>query len=83
MSLVACSYLCVQYLLALGRTDFIPVLGIAVVVDVALLASVGDDLTSVAIALACLQGACAAVLGGICARAKDAIGSPGDDLLPL
>ena len=83
MSLVACSYLCVQYLLALGRTDFIPVLGIAVVVDVALLASVGDDLTSVAIALACLQGACAAVLAGICARAKDAIGRPGDELLPL
>ena len=46
MSLVARSYLCVQYLLALGRSDFIPVLGIGVVVDVALLASVGDDLTA-------------------------------------
>jgi O-antigen/teichoic acid export membrane protein len=62
MALLACSYLSVQYLLAMGRANFIPVLGIAAVVEVGLLALVGANLTSVALALFGLQVVCAAAM---------------------
>jgi O-antigen/teichoic acid export membrane protein len=62
MALLACSYLAVQYLLALERAHFILVLAPAVVAEVALLAGVGANLTGVALALFGLQGACAALL---------------------
>lgn len=60
MALLACAYLSVQYLLALGRASFIWVLGVAAVVEVVLLAAVGANLTAVALALFGLQVACAA-----------------------
>ena len=41
MTLLACSYLCVQYLLALGRAEFVPVLALAAVADVVVLARIG------------------------------------------
>ena len=60
MALLACCYLAVQYLLALGRSDFIWVLGPGVVAEVLLLLAIGADLTVVALALFGLQLACAA-----------------------
>jgi O-antigen/teichoic acid export membrane protein len=69
MTLLACAYLCVQYLLALGRRSFIGVLAAGTVVDVALLTQVGSNLTHVAFALFCLQAMCAAALFVLCLRA--------------
>jgi O-antigen/teichoic acid export membrane protein len=59
MGLLACAYLSVQYLLALGRASFIWVLGVAAVIEVLLLARIGADLTGVALALFGLQVVCA------------------------
>ncbi|MGI8749779.1 MAG: lipopolysaccharide biosynthesis protein [Thermoleophilaceae bacterium] len=70
MTFLACSYLCVQYLLALGHRRFIAILGLAALADVALLAAIGSNLTHVAIALCTLQAACAIPLFGVCLRAK-------------
>lgn len=82
MTFLACAYLCVQYLLALGRRRFIPVLVLAAVADVVLLAGIGSDLTRVAIALAALQAACALVLFFVCLRAKASRRQP-DAVLPV
>jgi len=62
MTLLACSYLCVQYLLALGRSSFILVLACAVVLEVALLAGIGANLEQVAVGLFALQLACAGLV---------------------
>jgi O-antigen/teichoic acid export membrane protein len=62
MTLLACSYLSVQYLLALGRSSFIWVLGCAVVLEVALLAGIGANLERIALALFALQLVCAALV---------------------
>lgn len=62
MALLACGYLSVQYLLALGRSSFIWILGAGAVAEVLLLLAIGADLTQVAIALAALQLVCAAVV---------------------
>jgi O-antigen/teichoic acid export membrane protein len=62
MSLLACTYLSVQYLLALGHAGFIWVLAVAAVMEVVLLAAVGANLTGVALALFGLQLACATVI---------------------
>ena len=62
MALLACTYLSVQYLLALGRSTFVWMLAAAVVTEVALLAGIGADLEEVAIALMGLQFVCAAVI---------------------
>ena len=59
MSLLACSYLSVQYLLAMGRASFLFVLGAAVIAEVAVLLSIGDDLTAIALGLAGIQAVCA------------------------
>jgi O-antigen/teichoic acid export membrane protein len=59
MTLLACAYLCAQYLLALGRASFIWVLGAVALAEVVVLAAVGANLTGVAIALFCLQVVCA------------------------
>ena len=82
MTLLACSYLCVQYLLALGRAEFVPVLALAAVADVVVLAGIGDDLTGVATALAVIQAACAAALVALCLRARTPRGGA-DEFLPL
>ena len=82
MTLLACSYLCVQYLLALGRAEFVPVLALAAVAAVVVLAGIGDDLTRVATALATVQAICAAALIVLCVRAR----TPrrrADEFLPL
>ena len=59
MSLLACTYLAVQYLLAMGRSRFIWILAIATVLEVSLLILIGDDLVSVALAVLAVQVACA------------------------
>ena len=62
MALLACAYLSVQYLLALGRSAFIGVLGAAAALEVLLLAGIGANLTGIALALMALQFACAVVV---------------------
>jgi O-antigen/teichoic acid export membrane protein len=62
MTLLACTYLSVQYLLALGHASFIWVLAAAAVMEVVLLAAVGANLTGVAVALFGVQLACATVI---------------------
>jgi O-antigen/teichoic acid export membrane protein len=62
MTLLACSYLAVQYLLALGRASFIWVLAGAVVLEVALLAGIGANLERIALALFALQLVCAGLV---------------------
>jgi O-antigen/teichoic acid export membrane protein len=62
MTLLACTYLSVQYLLGLHRARFIWTLAVAAVAEVILLASIGADLEQVALALFALQAVCAAVL---------------------
>jgi predicted cation transporter len=62
MAFLACSYLCVQFLLGLRRSRFIAVLAAAALAEVVLLTQVGDDLEIVAMVMAALQLCCAAVL---------------------
>ena len=62
MTLLACTYLSVQYMLALGRAVFIWVLAVAAAAEVPLVAHFGDDLRDVALALCGLQLVCAAVV---------------------
>jgi O-antigen/teichoic acid export membrane protein len=62
MALLACTYLSVQYLLALGHARFIWVLAAAAVMEVVLLAAVGANLTGVALALFGLQLSCATII---------------------
>ena len=60
MVLLACTYLAVQYMLALHRYRFIWMLAAGVVAEVLALAAIGDDLTRVAMALLAVQiGLCA------------------------
>jgi O-antigen/teichoic acid export membrane protein len=59
MTLLACAYLGVQYLLAIGRRRFIAVLGVAAAAEVVLLIAVGADLTGIALVLFGLQLVCA------------------------
>ncbi len=62
MSLLACSYLSVQYLLAMGKASFLFVLAAGVVAEVVLLLSIGDDLTAIALALLGIQAVCASTI---------------------
>jgi O-antigen/teichoic acid export membrane protein len=62
MAFLACTYLAVQYLLALRRSSFVAVLMSAVVVEIALLAGIGSQLEQLALALFALQLACAATV---------------------
>ena len=55
MSLLACAYLGVQYLLALGNARFIVLLGFAAVAEPLLLLLIGAHLRDVALALFGLQ----------------------------
>jgi O-antigen/teichoic acid export membrane protein len=63
MALLACGYLAVQYLLALGRVSFVVILGLAAALELVLLATVGAQLTQVALVVAALQLGLAALLG--------------------
>jgi len=62
MAMLACAYLSVQYLLAMGRANFIWVLGVAAVMEVVLLIAIGADLTEVALALFAVQVVCASIM---------------------
>jgi glycosyltransferase involved in cell wall biosynthesis/O-antigen/teichoic acid export membrane protein len=70
MALLACVYLAVQYLLALERSSFVPVLALAAALEVGLLALVGADLTEVALVLLGLQVLCAGVLVTLSLRTR-------------
>ena len=60
MALLACSYLSVQFLLAMHRRSFIAVLAAAALVEVAALLAIGPHLTRIALALFAVQLVCAA-----------------------
>lgn len=62
MTLLACAYLSVQYLLAMGRAAFIWVLAAAIAVEVVVLIGIGADLTAVALALLAIQVVCAGTM---------------------
>jgi hypothetical protein len=62
MALLACAYLSVQFLLAIGRVVVIPGLAAAAALEVLLLIAVGGNLTGVALALFGLLAACAAAV---------------------
>jgi O-antigen/teichoic acid export membrane protein len=69
MAFLACAYLSVQYQLALGRSAFIGILGVAAASEVLVLLAVGADLTGLAVALFCLQLACAGAMVSLSLRA--------------
>jgi O-antigen/teichoic acid export membrane protein len=60
MTLLACAYLSVQYLLALGRASFLWLLAIAAIAEPVLLVGVGSHLVGVALALLAIQALVAA-----------------------
>ena len=60
MALLACSYLSVQFLLAMHRHRFVAVLAVAAVAEVIVLLAIGAHLTRIAIALFAIQLVCAA-----------------------
>jgi len=62
MALLACAYLAVQYLLAIGKAAFIVVLGIAAAAEPLLLLLIGAHLRDIALALFGLQLALAAAV---------------------
>jgi O-antigen/teichoic acid export membrane protein len=70
MALLACTYLSVQFLLALGRSTFIGFLAVAVVIEVLVVAQFGDDLRDVALALCGLLFACTAATLAIALRTR-------------
>jgi glycosyltransferase involved in cell wall biosynthesis/O-antigen/teichoic acid export membrane protein len=79
MSLLACAYLSVQYLLALERANFLWALGIAAVAEPLLLQSIGSHITAVAIGLLVVQLVLAAAilsLGFRSAASPRASGAP-------
>ena len=84
MTLLACAYLSVQYLLGLHRAAFIWMLAVAAAAEVVLLASIGADVERVALALLGLQLVCAAVLLTLSFRAgpgepQHLVGAEADD----
>jgi O-antigen/teichoic acid export membrane protein len=80
MTLLACTYLSVQYLLGLHRAAFIGTLAVAAAAEVVLLASIGANLERVALALFGLQVVCAAVLLTLSFRTGP--GEPEDLVVP-
>jgi O-antigen/teichoic acid export membrane protein len=74
MSLLACSYLSVQYLLAMGKANFLFVLAAGVIAEVGLLLTIGDDLTAIAIALLGIQAVCATTILTLALRQKTPAG---------
>jgi glycosyltransferase involved in cell wall biosynthesis/O-antigen/teichoic acid export membrane protein len=68
MTLLACAYLSVQYLLALRRSAFLWVLALAAVVEPFLLRGVGAEMHAIAFALLGLQLAVAGVTLVMCLR---------------
>ena len=74
MALLACAYLSVQYLLAMGKASFLFVLAAGVLAEVGLLLAIGDDLTAIAIALFAIQAVCASIILTLALRQKTPTG---------
>jgi O-antigen/teichoic acid export membrane protein len=72
MTLLACTYLSVQYLLALHRARFIWALGVAAVLEPVLVAGVAPDLTTVAFVLLALQAILATTVLALGFRSRPA-----------
>lgn len=70
MVCLACSYLSVQLLLAMHRRRFIAVLAVAALAEVIVLLALGAHLTRIAVALFCIQLACAACLLTVALRTR-------------
>ncbi|HEX8855546.1 MAG TPA: hypothetical protein VF752_08080, partial [Thermoleophilaceae bacterium] len=70
MSLLAATFLAVQYLLALHRQRFLWLLAAAAALDPVLVNAMGSNLTDVALVLMCLQAALAAAMLVTAVRAK-------------
>ena len=75
MTLLACVYLCVQYLLALGRWTFLVPLAVAAAVEPVLLLAVAPDLTAVASVILALLAALAAGVVAMSLRTRPAVGA--------
>ncbi len=76
MALLACAYLSVQYLLALGHSRFLWLLGVAALVEPLLVVGIGAHLTEVALALLAVQAVLAACVIAVSMRSRYAIGEP-------
>jgi O-antigen/teichoic acid export membrane protein len=72
MALLAITYLCVQYLLALHRSRFIVVLAAGALLDPLLLLAAGHKLTTIAMVLAALQAGLAVVVTVVAMRTRRA-----------
>src|SRR5680860_1039407 len=70
MSLLACAYLCVQYLLAVRARVFLAALTVAAIVQPFLLTAAGTDLTAVALTLVGIQSALVAVVAALSFRSR-------------
>jgi len=70
MALLACSYLSVQFLLAMHERAFVAVLAVAATAEVIVLLALGAHLTSIAIALFVIQLACAACVLTVSLRTR-------------
>lgn len=68
MTLLACAYLCVQYLLALDEWRFLPVLAAAALAEPVILLAIGGWLTGIALGLLGLQLALTSVVVSISLR---------------
>jgi O-antigen/teichoic acid export membrane protein len=69
LSLLACTYLAVQYQLALHKAWFLLVLGIAAAVQPAVMIGIGDDLTGIATGLLAVNAGLAAAVMALAFRA--------------
>lgn len=70
MSLLACAFLCVQYLLAVRSRVFLAPLAAAAIVQPFLLTAAGTDLTAVALTLVGIQSALVAVVSVLSFRSR-------------
>ena len=77
MSLLACAYLAVQYLLALGRRHFIVALAVFALLEPGLLLGTGvTGVVAFAAIVLCVQALAAATMLAFAARARSAAGEP-------
>jgi len=70
MALLACSYLSVQFLLAMHQRAFLAVLALAAAAEVIVLLALGAHLTRIAVALFAIQLACAACVLTVSLRTR-------------
>lgn len=70
MAFLACAYLSVQFLLAMGQRRFIAVLAVAAAAEVVVLLAIGPHLTGIGQALFAIQLACAACMLTVALRTR-------------